>query len=284
MTAAGPRHAPTPGPLRYQAREWRGIQLLAHDTAGTGRIVEALGDVATADHIVVLVPGNDNYLGNYFDANRPTRPRANGEKLLNTMRDLAPRGRFAVVVWVGYATPNGFAEAVFRGPAERGADDLARLTHFLPRTAHITLVGHSYGTVVCGLALRNGRVHDCVALGSPGMGGESVADLGFSGNLWAALGPSDWIRFFPRGRLRDIGHGPSPMRPGFGALAFATGDISGHCAYYTEDSESLRNIARIGLGRYGEVSRPGNSGQRPWTRPVRGATAGPVTPVRETAP
>ncbi|MFE6387893.1 alpha/beta hydrolase [Nocardiopsis dassonvillei] len=273
MIAAGPRHASPPTPLRYEEREWHGLRLLAHDETGDGRIVEALGDVAAADHIVVLVPGNDNYLGNYFDANRPTRPRVNGETVLRTMRALAPEERSAVVVWVGYDTPRGFAEAAFRGPAERGAEDLARLTAFLPRTARITLVGHSYGTVVCGLALRHGRVDECVALGSPGMGGSSVADLGFTGNLWAALGPADWIRFFPRGRWRDLGHGPSPLRPGFGATAFATGPIPGHCSYYTEGSESVRNIALIGLGRHAEVTRPDVPAHRtrPGWRPAAGA-------------
>lgn len=256
-------HVRLSAPLRYQNREWNGIRLLAYDESGDGRIVEVLGDAATADHIAVLVPGNDNYLGNYFDGNRPTRPRVNGLAVLRTMAEIAPQERCAVVVWVGYRTPRGFAEAVSRRPAQRGAGDLARLTHVLPRTAHITLIGHSYGAVVCGLALSRARADDCVVLGSPGMGGGSVAELGFSGRLWAALGERDWIRFFPRGQWRDVGHGPSPLRPGFGAVRFATGPISGHCSYYAEGSESVRNIARISLGHYAEVSCTGVPGQNP---------------------
>ena len=248
-------------PLSYKEREWNVIRLLAFDECAEGRIVEVLGDLAGADYIAVLVPGNDNHLGNYFDPNRSTRPRVNAMTVLQTMFEFSPQGRFAVVVWLGYRTPRGFVEAASRRLAQNGVDDLVRLTHVLPRTAHITLVGHSYGTVVCGLALARARVDDCVVLGSPGMGVGSVAELGFSGRLWAALGEQDWIRFFPRTRWRDVGHGPSPLRAGFGALRFATGPIPGHCSYYAKGSESVRNIARICLGRYGEVSFAGRVGQ-----------------------
>lgn len=267
MITAAPQ-GPGLAPLTYREHTWRGLRLLARCTEGPGRIVEVLGEVATADHVVVLVPGNDNHLGNYFDPGRRTRPRVNGVGLLRTMDRLAPRGRFAVVVWLGYATPDGFVEASLRGPAERGAPDLARLTHVLPADAHITLVGHSYGAVVCGLALAVGRVHDCVVLGSPGMGGASVQGLGYSGRLWAALGGRDWIRFFPRGRVGGVGHGPSPLRRGFGAVRFATGPIRGHCSYYAPDSESVHNIARIALGRSSEVT-------------LAGAVAGGVRGARE---
>ncbi len=254
MIAAGPSTIPAPEPLRYERARGYGVRLLACDGTEDGRIVEELGDAATADHVAVLVPGNDNYLGNYFNQKRATRPRANGETLLRTMREVAPGERVAVVVWVGYRTPRGFGEAVSRRPAIEGAADLVRLTRFLPGSARVTLVGHSYGTVVCGLALGRGRVGDCVALGSPGMGTRSREELGFSGNLWAARGPNDWIRFFPRGHVGEMGHGPSPMRRGYGARVFETGDIPGHCSYYRSGSESVRNIARIAVGRYEEVT------------------------------
>lgn len=245
------------GPLRYGRGVRRGVRVLAFDESGPGRIVEELGDAAAADHVAVVVPGNDNDLGNYFDQARSTRPRANAAILLEEMRRQAPTERVAVVVWVGYRTPRGFGEAVMRAPAERGARDLVRLTRFLPSSARVTLVGHSYGAVVCGLALSRARVDECVVLGSPGLGVPDRAALGFSGNLWAALGPKDWIRFFPRGYVGGVGHGPSPLRSGFGARVFATGDIAGHCSYYRSGSESVRNIARIAVGRYERVSLVG---------------------------
>ncbi len=62
------------------------------------------------------------------------------------LRTLGPNDRVAVIVWVGYRTPwGGFLESFSRTLAELGAIDLARLTRILPRSAHVTLVGHSYG-------------------------------------------------------------------------------------------------------------------------------------------
>lgn len=219
--------------------------------------MEALGDVATADHIAVLVPGNGHHQSNYFTARAPLGVRAQGERVLRTMRAMAGDSRVAVVVWVGYHTPPGLAAAGSNGPAHDGAEDLARLTHFLPRAAHLTLIGHSYGTAVCGLALATARVDDCVALGSPGMGVWRRSELGTGTRLWAAQAETDWIRLFPRLRVGRVGLGRAPLHPELAATRFATGDVTGHCSYYTEGSESLRNTARIALGRYADVTLAG---------------------------
>lgn len=249
-----PPSSPAPEELQYGVREVDGHCLLACDPPGGARIVEAFGDIATADHIAVIVPGNGHHLGNYFTERGPVGPRTRGQLVLRAMRDLAPGSRVAVVVWVGYHAPPGLAAAVSNGPAYSGAADLARLTHFLPRSAHLTLIGHSYGTAVCGLALSAARVDDCVALGSPGMGVWRRAELGTGARLWAAQAESDWIRLFPRGRLGRLGLGRTPLHPELRAIRFDTGDITGHCGYYTENSESLRNIARIAVGRHQDVT------------------------------
>lgn len=250
---------PGPGQLHYDARQVDGHQLLACDPPGGARIVEALGDVASADHIAVLVPGNGHHQGNYFTERGPVAPRARGHLLLRTMQDLDPGSRTAVVVWVGYHAPPGLTSAASCAPAVSGAPDLARLTDYLPRSAHLTLVGHSYGSTVCGLALSRAHVDDCVALGSPGMGVWRRTQLG-GARLWAAQAPTDWIRHFPRVRLGRFGLGRSPLHPELGATRVGTGDVTGHCGYYTAGSESLLNVARIALGRYTEVTLPGAAG------------------------
>ncbi len=249
-----------PRPLRYGPHDVDGHHLLARDPAGAGRVVEALGDVALADHVAVLVPGNGHHLGNYFTEAGPVAPRARGQLLLDTMRALAPDVRSAVVVWVGYHAPDGLAAAASNLPAREGAGDLARLTHYLPRAAHLSLVGHSYGSTVSGLALAESRADDCVALGSPGMGVWRGEELGSRARLWAAQSESDWIRFFPRARVGRLGLGRSPLHPELAASRFGTGDVTGHCGYYTPGSESLLNIARIALGRYEDVTATGTSG------------------------
>lgn len=248
---------PNAGALRYGLREIDGRRLLAADPPGRARIVEALGDVATADHIAVVVPGNGAHQGNYLSPRGSGGPRVHGLRLMRTMQAMSPGTRAAVVVWVGYHTPPDLTAAVSNAPARAGAPDLARLTHYLPRAAHLTLVGHSYGSTVCGLALAGSRADDCVALGSPGMGVWHRADLGGRTRLWAAQGRTDWIRRFPRVKLGRIGLGRSPLHPEIAATRFGAGDVAGHCGYYTEGSESLRNIARIALGRFDEVTPEG---------------------------
>lgn len=253
-----PRPAATDaGPLRYTPRQFGDHLLLACDAPGGVRVVEALGDVASADHIAVIVPGNGHHLGDYFTEQGPVAPRARGELLLRTMQALDPTARCAVVVWIGYHAPAGLAAAVSIDPARAGAGDLARLTGYLPRAAQLTLIGHSYGATVCGLSLPGARADDFVALGAPGVGVWRRDQLGRRTRLWAAQASSDWIRHFPHARLGRIGLGRSPLHPAIGATRLGTGHITGHCGYYTEGSESLRNVARIALGRYDEVTAPG---------------------------
>lgn len=260
--------APDQGPLQYRSRLVDGHHLLACDPPGGVRIVEVFGDVALADHVAVLVPGNGHHLDNYFAEPGPAAPRARGRLLLRTMQALDPTSRSAVVVWVGYDAPPGLAAAASIQPAVDGAPDLARLTHYLPRSAHLTVVGHSYGSTVAGLALAGARFDDYVALGSPGTGVRRRDELGTHTRLWAAYAERDWIRLFPRVRLGRLGLGRSPLHPALGATRFETGAITGHCGYYTADSESLHNVARIALGRYDEVTLPGAPRVRPIERPV----------------
>ena len=105
MATAGRPEVSGTDRLHYEQTELHDAQLLAYDESGEGRIVEVFGDVATAEHIVIFVPGNDNGLGNYFDENRPTGPRASGWTLGRMLRTLGPDDQVAVIVWVGYRTP-----------------------------------------------------------------------------------------------------------------------------------------------------------------------------------
>ena len=245
-------------PLRYGLNEADGTigpRLLACDPPGGARVVEVFGDAATADHIAVVVPGNGHHLGNYFTSTEAHSPRSRGQLLLRTMQAIVPESRSAVVVWLGYHSPPEWYNAITNVPAYAGAQDLANLTHYLPRAAHLSLIGHSYGSTVAGLALATARAEDYVALGSAGMGAVRRSELGTGTRLWAAYGETDRIRLVPRVRVGRLGLGRGPLE--LGATRFGTGDIQGHCGYYTEGSESLLNIARIALGRYDEVTPAG---------------------------
>ncbi|MET9018978.1 alpha/beta hydrolase [Actinopolymorpha sp. NPDC004070] len=257
--AAADPHAALP-PLRYAARTVDGHDFLAYDQRGDGRVVEVLGDLATADQVAVLIPGAGHRLGNYLsDRARPT-PRGAGGALLAELRRQSPGTGSAVVVWLGYDAPEGVDLASARSErAEAGARDLVRfvrrLDHLVSPDTRITLVGHSYGSVVIGRAAPEVDVDDLVVVGSPGMDAGSRAALHTGARVWAARAPGDPIRFAPPLRVGGFGHDADPTAPGFDARTFAVGTARGHADYFTRGTESLANIARIVRGRTDEVTR-----------------------------
>ncbi|MBV2362730.1 alpha/beta hydrolase [Streptomonospora nanhaiensis] len=253
--AAGAADRARPAPLGYRDAPAGGV--LAHDPAGSGRVVEVVGDLRRADHIAVVVPGSgqnaENFRGAHNGAGtarRPgTVPLANGRALYAEMRERAPHGRVAVVVWLGYLPPQEVGiDLAGIAAARHGARELARFAReVLPRDRHTTLVCHSYGTAVCGLAAREpGVADDVVALASPGMG---VAHAGqMSARVWATRAEGDWIRFVPSVRLGPLGLGGDPMSPRFGARTFPAGDATGHTDYYRPGGACLAVMAGIAVG------------------------------------
>ena len=128
-------------------------------------------------------------------------------------------------------------------------DDL----HGLDPSATTTLLCHSYGSVVCGEAVKGLPVDDVAAFGSPGMKAPSAGALGTHANVWAARGSRDWMQFVPHVRVLGLGFGTDPVSPGFGAHVFGAG-TAGHSDYLRPGSLSLRNLALIALGRDGQVA------------------------------
>ena len=115
---------------------------------------------------------------------------------------------------------------------------------------------HSYGSVVCGLAvprLDGGGIADLVVFGSPGIRRDNVAELHTSARVWAARDASDWIGDIPNVELLGLGHGADPTDPAFGARRVPAERAVGHTGYLAPGTDSLRNFAAIVLGRYGAV-------------------------------
>ncbi|WP_084958531.1 alpha/beta hydrolase [Thermoactinospora rubra] len=213
------------------------------------RLVKVYGDLAAADRIAVVVPGCDTTAA-AFEAGHH-RPGGAARALLAQARAIDPRTRLAVVAWLGYASPRTWSlRALTDSAAAEGARALRRTLAGLPRVP-VTLLCHSYGSVVCGLAAPGPPVTDVVALGSPGLG--TAAREG-SARLWAGRASGDWIRFVPHVKLGPLGFGADPMDPAVGARILATGP-GGHSDYFRPGTPSLRNLALIALGRTGEVSR-----------------------------
>ncbi len=223
---------------------FRGRTFLKFDARGTGQAVEVLGDLEAATRIAVVVPGADNTLENY---DKPKFVGASARNLYAQMRSEAPAVSLAVVAWLGYDSPRSISPAaVTTGRASRAARDLASFTDSLP-SVPITLVCHSYGSVVCAKAAATARVNDLVLIGSPGVPAATASGLGTKARVWATRSPDDWIRYLPSFRLLGLGLGTDPTSPAFGARRLPSG-TGPHSAYFTPGSEPLRALAHLALG------------------------------------
>lgn len=231
---------------------------LHFDGRDNGRTTEVFGDLAHADHIAVLVPGSDTNLDTY---DRFHRAAAALQQQLT--RTAAAGTRTAVIAWLGYETPATISTTVTTtGRADQAAPHLRKFIRQLHGIAGghatVSLLCHSYGSVVCARAADGLDATDLVLLGSPGTGADDAAALHTRARVWAARGGDDWVAEVPHVRTDlfgvTVGFGTDPVSPAFGARVFAAGD-GGHSDYFTPGSVSLTNLARIVLGETSEVTR-----------------------------
>jgi len=231
--------------------------VLSSDTHGQGHLVEAFGDVRRARNIAVIVPGvgwTGPLLADEAGAGR-RHPAVQARSLLAEMEALDPGTPAAVVVWLGYDPPAGIDPDSARSErAVQGAPRLAAFVDALPRAARVSLVCHSYGSVVCGRAAPRVHVSSLVVLGSPGMDVWSRAALHTSATVWAGIAPDDPIGLVPHTRVDGLGHAADPTSPSFGARALPVDGAHGHNGYLVAGTGSLRAVARIASGQGSSVA------------------------------
>lgn len=239
-------------------------QLLVLDNTGEMvRAAIASGDVDTADHVSVFTSGLDSSTRDSlagYDNDQAALGREAREQL-----QAAGRGdeTVATVTWMGYEPPQtgGFFddarsddEVTSRNAAEAGAPPLARFLNGIDASraedAHLTTLGHSYGSLTTGLALQEGTgVDDVVFYGSPGVGTSDVADLHVpEGHVYVAEAHQD-----PVADLAYFGHDPNQM-DGVNALSAdegtapdgtTRGGSEGHSEYVVEGTMSQYNMAAV---------------------------------------
>ncbi|MGV4927473.1 alpha/beta hydrolase family protein (plasmid) [Streptomyces sp. BHT-5-2] len=222
---------------------------LAFDGRDGGRSAETYGDLSRADRIAVLVPGSDTGLDTYH------RLRA-GAQALQERLQRQPGIHPAVIAWLGYPTPATIGPAALTtARADAAAPQLRQFIGQLKNArpaARITVLCHSYGSVVCGRAAAGLPADALVLYGSPGASAGSAADLHTRATVWAGRGAADWIRHVPHTRLplpgTTLGFGTDPVSPRFGAHIFPAGD-GGHSDYLKPGTRSLESLARITAGR-----------------------------------
>ncbi|GGS70673.1 alpha/beta hydrolase [Nonomuraea spiralis] len=244
--AAAHGHRSRAAALRAMADDSR--TFLSFDGRDGGRTAEVFGDLATARRIAVLVPGSDTNLDRY------DRLRAGATRLREALGDGS-----VVIAWAGYRTPAMLSLDVLTpsraDEAVPGLRAAVRELRALRPGARLSLVCHSYGSVVCGRAAPGLDVSDIVLTGSPGAGVPDVAAMRTRATVWAARGGGDWIGGVPHALVElpfvTIGLGDDPVSPGFGARVFAAGG-GGHSDYLGPGSPALAAIARIVSGEAGQ--------------------------------
>lgn len=238
--------------------------LLVLDTHGEMvKVAVAAGDVDTADHVGVNVPGMtttvDGSLGNKDGQARVLQRM--------TEHQLSRAGRaeetVAVVSWLGYEAPQwseltddaDYSDTVASPvTAVQGSPLLASFLNGIDAARvddpHLTTNAHSYGTTTTGLALQQGTgVDDAVFFGSPGLGTSHVEDLGLpEGHVYVEEATDDVVADLGR-----FGLDPNTMDGVTGLSVEAgrspdgveRGGSTGHSQYSVDGSMAQHNQAAV---------------------------------------
>lgn len=243
------------------------------------------GDVDHAKNVATFVPGIgttvEGSMGEYMRQTKNLRSAAMAQGNLSA-RDVA------TVAWLGYDAPG---KADLNQPqnipgiispflAQSGSDRLAGFMNGMQASrdygagdAHMTLVGHSYGSSTSGMAatkVKYGVIDDLVLCGSPGMGTYDAKNYHVDQNhLWVSGVPKgdsvQGMGAIRGGIVGSLGKNPMDSDSGFTHLSDdATGspkynkdapaskpfnfNFDNHSIYLEDGTETLQDIGRVAAG------------------------------------
>ncbi|NUT50615.1 MAG: hypothetical protein HOV94_25395 [Saccharothrix sp.] len=229
--------------------------LVGLDPSGDGKAIIAINDPDRARNVAVYVPGTGSGLvpGIAEDIKRA---------------DLMADGDTAAYVWIGYDAPDTaeptltqpLPDAMWDHYAKDGQQDLRTFLHGVQAThdgdPHLTGIGHSYGSLVMGMALTDPSdvpVDDLVLVGSPGVGLRDVSGLSVPAeHVWVGLSRNDEIHKANDANTDGVHgwFGRDPADAEFGATVFDAGD--GRHNDYWNNGTSLANILGVVRGGSGD--------------------------------
>ena len=233
-----------------------GIGLLLLDTTSNPHTVLAAiakGDVDNAQRVGVTVPGMGSSVRQSAEEMTNEAIAQYDEAVhLRGLGGVADPQRVATIAWLGYETPGMNFDVTDDTMARAGAGPLNHFFKGLAATTdvpnqQITAFGHSYGSLVTGLALQQGApVHDVVLYGSPGADITNVSQLGVPpGHAFYEIGVNDGVAT----TIAETDPFKTPIQdiPGFAQLSVNTG----------YDSEHLLHERAYG---HSEYARDGSNG------------------------
>jgi pimeloyl-ACP methyl ester carboxylesterase len=209
------------------------------------------GDLDRARHVALVVPG----VGDGTNMCDDWIPGA--------MNLYVAAADTAVVLWKGYDNPLDIFDAATES-IECTADlmaagsDLVAFVDWLDLadTQSLTVVAHSFGSVVTGAALADHglRPTDVVVAGSPGMTVDELRQLHIeTGHFFSEKAPGDTVA--------ELGiFGGAPTSSTFGGTRMRTNapghdNVLSHSHYFEAGSEALENMVAVVTGRYADVHR-----------------------------
>lgn len=280
------------------------LMLWAYDPlafAGKGRAGIAIGNPDKSRNTAVVVPGtNSSVRGGWMSDGAD-----DAINLYTQAQRADPHHATAVLAWMGYDAPefdDSHWEQAVTDPAKLEqvgtpwrarqagvllAGDVNGLaaTHDAGSRAHVTVIGHSYGSTTVADAFANSgmRANDAVLTGCPGTDlAHSAADFHLDGGrLYVGAASTDAISWIgesgsglPNGLNETLGGplgpfaglGTDPAHAGFGAVRFRA-EVAGshsvmpwftdHSHYYDVGSEALHNMTEIVTGRGDQLAAEG---------------------------
>lgn len=231
------------------------------------KAVVAAGDIASADHVAVMVPGFTTTIASLDGYDE--RLQLLSDQAYDELEKVGRADEsIATVTWVGYDIPQwegifGDNSVLSTQAAYDGGDDLTNFINGISAERsddpHITVLAHSYGSVLAcwGLRAEQGYtpVDDMVAFGSPGVPHEAGTPAVTPGHTWyigASFDVVDHSGFFgtPLNWRDDFTQLESDMREGDDTFYFGS---HGHSHYLDQGSTSAHNLALVLAGLHEQV-------------------------------